>query len=257
MLGWVDYVTGYEISFAFFYLLPVSLAAWTLSRMAGLINSVVCAAVWSFANHLAGEAFSSPLIPYWNAVTRLGFFFVVTLLLAEIRHLLEQERRLARTDFLTGVLNNRAFHSLADLEIARARRYQHPFTLLYIDLDNFKTVNDQLGHHVGDALLQSVAHTIVQTLRSIDAVARLGGDEFVVLLPETNQYQAQVIAPRLQTVLLAAMANHHWPVTFSIGALTCCQTPSDSQTLIRCADQLMYKVKHAGKNAICYSEFAG
>lgn len=257
LLGLLDYQTGFEFSFAFFYLLPVTLAAWTINRLAGFVISIVSAFVWLFSNLMAGEQYSSPLIPLWNAVTRLGFFFIVTWLLAELRQLLEHERLLAKTDFLTGILNRRAFYAYITEEIARSRRYQHPFTILYVDIDNFKLINDNFGHSSGDRLLQVVAQTIKHEIRLSDRVARLGGDEFAVLFPETNAIAAKDIVPRLRQTLLMEMKNNQWPITFSIGALTCQQTPPDNEELIRLADQLMYTVKNTSKDDIAYSVYSG
>lgn len=254
-LGWLDYITGFELSLSLFYLAPISIASWTMSRMAGLITSFFAIVVWLFADSLVGAQLSSPLFLYWNAITRFGFFVVVTLLLAELRQLLEHERTLASTDFLTGALNRRAFYLAVDREIIRVGRYHHPCTLLYIDLDNFKTINDQMGHDMGDSALQVVVQVLCQMVRSIDTVARLGGDEFAVLLPETDGAAAQVTASRLQQALLAEMAHYNWPITFSIGALTCSQVPLNSQALIRLADRLMYGVKNTTKGAIGYSVY--
>lgn len=257
LLGVLDYWSGFEISFSFFYLLPVSLSAWAISRNAGFVLSAASGASWLMANYLAGEQLSHPLIPFWNTLMRVGFFLVVSVLISQVHHLLDQERSLARTDFLTGALNSRSFYDTAGSEIARATRYQRPLTILYIDLDNFKSVNDHLGHVAGDGVLQSVAQTITRSIRSIDSVARLGGDEFAVLLPETPDQAAKVIAPRLQQALLGEMRNNHWPITFSIGALTCYRPPLDVQQLIKLADQLMYSVKNTSKDAIVYSVYTG
>jgi diguanylate cyclase (GGDEF)-like protein len=257
LLGFVDYVTGFESSFAFFYLLPVALAAWTISGTAGFILSIMCAIVWLVANLLAGEQYSNTLIPIWNALTRSGFYLIFTLLLSEFQQLLKRERSLARTDYLTGTLNSRAFYDIAAAEIARASRYQDPVTILYIDLDNFKSINDQYGHAVGDILLQVVAQTIIHNTRPIDFAARLGGDEFTILLPKTDDTEVKVIAPRLQEALLKNMKENHWQVTFSIGALTCRKVPADSQALIKLADQLMYRVKSSSKNGIGYALYDG
>ena len=96
-LGVIDFYTGFEISFSFFYLGPVALAAWTIGRASGIILSIASAATWLAANLLAGEQLSHPFIPLWNAITRAGFYVIVALLVSEIRRLLEQERKLART----------------------------------------------------------------------------------------------------------------------------------------------------------------
>ena len=253
LIGLVDWVTGFEISFGFFYLLPVAFAAWYIGTPAGIAVSLLSASVWFAAYDLAGGSHTSPVILYWNAATRFGFFFVVAALLGKLRRLLTFERSLSRLDFLTGVLNSRAFGELATAEILRAKRYPHPFTVAYIDLDNFKTVNDGMGHSTGDTLLCTVADVMRRALRATDVVARLGGDEFAVLMPETDGDAARVGIEKLQTMLLSEMQRHGWPVTFSIGALTCRTPPATADQLITLADNLMYDVKHGSKNAVAYS----
>jgi len=251
-LGLLDYVTGFEISFAFFYLLPVALAAWSLPVPAALMASMMSAAVWLAANQLAGNPVTNSVVLFWNATTRLGFFVVVTVLLSRLRKALERERALSRTDFLTGALNSRAFSESAATELDRTRRYGRPFTVAYLDLDNFKTVNDQRGHTEGDELLQTVVRSIRATIRRTDVVARLGGDEFVVLLPETDGAAARHAVENLQTRVLADLGARRWPVTVSIGVLTCVTAPESTDDLIRRVDHLMYEVKRASKDAVTY-----
>ncbi len=253
LVGVADFLTGFEISLSLFYLGPVALAAWSLSRKGGLILSVTCAATALAANLLAGQQHSSPMITFWNFGMRLTSFFVVTLLLSELRSHLEHERQLSRTDFLTGALNGRAFYEVAAAEIARADRYQHPLSVIYIDLDDFKAVNDRFGHNAGDTLLQAVASRIARSMRAIDITARMGGDEFAILMPETGQEAARATAPRLQQALLKEMQEQNWPVTFSIGILTCDKPPSSVDKMVGLADRLMYAAKKSGKNAIVYS----
>jgi diguanylate cyclase (GGDEF)-like protein len=165
-----------------------------------------------------------------------------------LKNTLELKEQLAKTDFLTGVTNARSFFELADLEINRAKRYQHPFTLAYIDLDNFKTVNDTYGHLIGDSLLRLVADTIRNNIRVTDVYARLGGDEFAVLLPETNPEQSEIAINKVQTQLLDEMKKNNWPVTFSIGAVTFLTPPESVDEMIKKADNLMYSAKKNGKN---------
>jgi diguanylate cyclase (GGDEF)-like protein len=165
----------------------------------------------------------------------------------------QQERIIARTDALTGLTNMRSFHEQAEAEIYRATRYDHPLTLAYIDIDNFKTVNDTLGHEEGDNLLRVVAKRMLQDARKTDLVARIGGDEFVVLLPETDQAAAKIVINQIHRNLNEESSKHAWPVTFSIGVLTCTGTPPRVGEMIKAADNLMYAVKHRGKNAVNYS----
>jgi diguanylate cyclase (GGDEF)-like protein len=254
-LGVIDLLSGFEIAFSFFYLLPVSLAAWAAGNRIGILLSALCAGIWMLANNLAGQTFSLPLVSYWNALTRFGFFVVVTLLLAELRRLFNLERHLARTDPLTGMLNRRAFLEIVLGELERARRFGHPLTLLYLDIDDFKSINDDLGHAAGDNLLGIFGDTISTNIRSVDTISRLGGDEFAVLLPETDRIEAEVIAQRLQQTLNNATRQQPRPVTVSIGTVTCNQPPPSANEVLALADKAMYEVKRSGKNGIHYSVY--
>jgi diguanylate cyclase (GGDEF)-like protein len=257
VLGCIDYLTGYEYSFAIFYVFPVALTAWFINVKAGILIALLSATVWDISNRLAGEQLSNPAIAYWNAATRFGFFIIITTLLARLRQVLEHERTLSRTDPLSGVLNSRAFYALVAAEIERQQRHGRPFSLVYIDLDNFKSINDLYGHRTGDELLKIVAGTIAENLRVIDAVARLGGDEFAILLLETPADAAQLAMERMQALLLATMRQQQWPVTFSIGIATCLVPPPSVDALIQLADAQMYLVKKNGKNNIRLSTYTG
>jgi len=250
LLGIIDYFSGYEVSFALFYLLPVSLVGWFAGKKAGFFIAIIAAATWHAANSLAGELFSNPLIPYWNTATRLGFFIVVTLILSRLRLALEHERSLSRTDYLTGVASSRAFYDIASMELSRARRYGRFLTVSYIDLDDFKYINDHFGHNVGDIVLRVVGQTILRNLRSSDTVARLGGDEFVVLFPETSSDAAQMVLYKIQGLLVAEMERNAWPISFSIGAVTYVEAAESVDKMIQMADSLMYVAKRNGKNRI-------
>ena len=252
-LGAIDYATGFEMSFALFYLLPVFLAAWFLTRPLALLVSAACAATWYLANWLAGEEFAVEYIPYWNALTGLGFFAIVTLLVTELRQVLERATALSRIDYVTGALNSRALHEVAGVELERARRYAHPLAIAFVDVDDFKAINDALGHSTGDEVLRTIVSTMEAHLRVTDVIARVGGDEFVLLLVETASSTARPVIARLREVLLRTMEEAGWPVTFSIGVLCCDVAPERIDQLLREADQLMYSIKRDGKNAIRYA----
>jgi len=147
--------------------------------------SIASAITWLIADFTSGHIYSHSAIPYWNMSVRLGTFLIITFLLSTLKSALEHEKELARTDSLTGIANRRYFIELANMEINRACRYKHPFTIVHIDLDNLKAVNDRFGHSTGDTVLRLVVNTIQNNIRATDIVARLGGDEFVILLPET------------------------------------------------------------------------
>jgi diguanylate cyclase (GGDEF)-like protein len=255
-IGFADILTGSELSFSLFYLIPIVLVTWFSGRNHGLLVSVTSAATWFIADLLAGGSYSQPVIRYWNAVARLGFFVVVTLLLPALKAL-EREKDLARTDYLTGIANRRLFFEVAQTELDRSQRYKRPFTIAYIDLDGFKIVNDQFGHKTGDKLLCAVVNRAKDQLRKTDVIARLGGDEYVILLPETDQEAAQKAVPKIQKALLDEMRRNNWPVTFSIGVLTYLEAKITTDELIKRVDSLMYSVKKNSKNAIAYAVFAG
>ena len=255
VIGIIDYLTGYEFSFSVFYVLPISLVTWLTSQRFGLLASLASAIVWFSADIATGHPYPHPLIPVWNTLIRLSFFVIITLLLCALKRALQRESEMARTDHLTGAVNLRFFYEVAQMEIDRLERYKHPFTLAYIDLDNFKIINDQFGHSAGDQVLYTVASSVKKQVRRTDVFARLGGDEFALLLPETDQESARLAISKIQGNLLDEMQKNNWPITFSIGVLTCQVAPYSTDELVRMADELMYSVKQNNKNAIRYSTY--
>lgn len=253
LLGVIDYLTGFELSFSFFYLIPVSMTAWALGKKKGLAFSVLSAIIWLISNILSGQGFSRPYVGVWNTLLRFGFYAVVTILLTELRHALEEERLLANTDPLTGALNRRSFNEVAEKRMIISEVNTHPYTMVYIDIDDFKTINDTLGHAMGDLVLKFVVDTIKKQIRNTDFLARLGGDEFAILLTDIDQEHAKFIVERIQLSLLEKMNDNEWEITFSIGVLTVLSMPESADKLVSLTDALMYDVKSKGKNAIEYS----
>jgi diguanylate cyclase (GGDEF)-like protein len=256
LIGFGDFKTGYEIGSSLFYVIPIAIITWLTNRWLGLAASTVCALVWCLADVASGHLYSYPFILAWNTFVRFGFFVIVTLLLSTLRRELEHEKEIARIDYLTGALNTRFFIELVQIEIHRLQRYARPFTLVYIDLDNFKAVNDHFGHSEGDNVLRRVASYLRKSLRKTDMVARLGGDEFALLLPETKEESSQVILSKIQKGLLEEMRLGNWPITISVGVVTCISVPNTAEELIRIADDTMYSAKQAGKNTIKYFTYA-
>jgi diguanylate cyclase (GGDEF)-like protein len=253
-LGFIDYFTGVNLSISLFYLFPISLASWSLGKKPGLTTAFFAVIIWQTSNLLAGEQISQFAV-IWNTTVRLGIFLIFSTLLSEFRALLEHQTELSRTDSLTGILNRRAFYEAATAELKRIDRTQKPLTVVYIDLDNFKSVNDVFGHLVGDKVLQRVAERIKLQLRGTDFVSRLGGDEYALLLPETDDTAAKIVVPRLQIALVNEMTEAKWPVTFSLGVLTCSIAPPSVQDTLHLTDLIMYAAKRRGKNCIEYGCF--
>ncbi|MCW8854409.1 MAG: GGDEF domain-containing protein [Gammaproteobacteria bacterium] len=256
-LGLGDYVIGPELSFSVFYTAPIMLATWYGGKREGLIIALVCAGIWLMADLAAGNDYSAWLIPVWNTLVRLAFFIIILWLLNTVHEKLLFEESLADTDALTGLANRRFFQEQLEREYARVQRYPEPITIAYFDLDNFKYVNDSMGHDVGDELLRSVAKTLLANIRVPDFAARLGGDEFAVLFPVLKKESALAVLEKLQAELLAVMAAKGWPVTFSIGVVTFSRAMESSRDMIRQVDGLMYEVKKSGKNNIRHLVWPG
>src|SRR5215204_3593453 len=206
MVAYLDYITGTEFSFSLFYLLPITLISWAISERFGLLFAILASCVWIAVDIWSGNSSrTSNLFAYmWNATARLGFFLLPVFMI-RLNRALQHEKELARKDFPTGVLNARFFHELAQMEINRSVRYKRPFTIAFIDVDNFKAINDTFGHTTGDTVLRIIATNVKAHLRKTDIVARVGGDEFVVLLPETDAQNAPAVISNMQRALLNEM----------------------------------------------------
>ncbi len=249
LIGAIDYITGAEASIAPLYLVPIALATWFVGLRVGLLLAGLSAVVRLQDLWLTSHHYVHPFTPYWNGIVELGFFVVVAYILARLRTTTEYWATLARMDPLTGVMNRRAFVETGTLELARAERYERSITLAYLDIDDFKQVNDDGGHDYGDRLLTEVARTLRRNLRVFDMVARYGGDEFVMLLPETGSRAADLVLEKLMAALRDA-THGHWPATFSIGAVTIDGPRTTLDRLIQQADKLVYAAKEDGKNCV-------
>lgn len=252
LIGCFDYFIGPEVATSIFYVLPIAIVSWFGSKNLGVFGAVLASLTWLVTDHYSGMVYSHISILYWNALVRFGMFYIIAFLLAGFREKLKTEEEAADTDVLTGALNSRAFYKLLASERARCLRYERPLSLAFIDLDNFKHVNDTYGHAAGDALLQQVVAILQAQTRKTDVVARLGGDEFVVLLIEAEKTRAAAATKNLQDKLLNGMRESARPVTFSIGLVTFETVPAEGQQMIKMADDLMYEVKKRGKNNILH-----
>jgi diguanylate cyclase (GGDEF)-like protein len=254
LVSYVDYATGTELRVFPLYFLPVLVVSLRLGRWPALATAAACAAAWDLANHLAGQQESRTAIGLANLLVMAVAFGVVAFLGASQREWLRRERAISRTDSLTGLLNGRGFYEAAAVELARSKRYRHPLTAAYVDLDDFKVINDRFGHARGDAVLVAVARAMRRASRSTDLVARLGGDEFVVLLPEAGRDAAEPALAKLRARVEEAASRGVAPVTASVGSVSFAEPPADVETLVHEADTAMYAAKERGKKAlVCVS----
>ena len=248
LVGWVDYATGAEVQVLALYFLPLLLAGWSLGTTGAILAAVASTAVWLEATHALGIHFVHSYVWIVNGFTQGLGFLMVALLVARLRKAVKRESLLNRTDPLTGAGNRRAFLDLAGLSLALSKRHGGSASLAYLDLDNFKHVNDAFGHDCGDQLLRKCSTLISQQIRSSDTVARLGGDEFAIFLPKTDAKSAAVLMERISSSIDMADDFRSMAVTTSIGVVTEAPAESSLLELLRKADAQMYAVKARKKN---------
>jgi diguanylate cyclase (GGDEF)-like protein len=241
--------TSADLRLGILYVIPVLLAAWHDGLGWG-ISFALATALLRFGVGIDQLPLDTPLlVRILNEVAYLAVVGVAIAGLSQLRRTQSQLQLLATHDPLTTVLNARAFASQVAQELGRNRRYGRPLALIYLDLDDFKKVNDAHGHATGDAVLRLVADAMRSAVRQADVVGRLGGDEFGVLMPETDGDVAHAVANRLAGGIRTVFRGTP-SVTASIGVVAVSGTEAGSDELLRKADQAMYEAKRAGKDRV-------
>jgi len=160
--GVIDHLTGYEVRTYPLYFIPISFVAWRLSRVSVILLAGMSATVWLTANLASGAVYSAPDVWFFNWLSQLLAFSLVGVLMSELHRRLQLERSLSRQDTVTGLANTREFYEQAGLLSTVAKCSGVPVTLAYVDLDNFKTVNDHHGHETGDRALAQTATVLMR-----------------------------------------------------------------------------------------------
>lgn len=208
---------------------------------------------WSRREHLHDLVISTIMVFGSLFVWVVSFLALQTVLDMRRVALLEHQ---SITDALTGLYNRRHLDQRIADEYATARRYQHPLSVLMIDIDHFKRLNDTHGHQAGDLALQHISRLLLDSIREVDIAARYGGDEFLVITPNTAIADARKLAERIRTrieshALELAKAGQHRQVlriTASIGAAELASGMPSGEQLIKCADEALYQAKNSGRN---------
>ena len=187
---------------------------------------------------------------YITDPTDLDLMLARTRTLLEFKAYLDSCEEAAFTDHLTGLANRRRFERQLEREVGRVLRFERPFTLLMIDIDNFKSLNDTFGHDVGDDAIRRISRVLREGTRGIDLAARIGGEEFAVLLVETNQTAGMEVAERLRVAIKALETPSGGFITASFGVAEC---PTDAQTasgILKAADVALYEAKRNGRDRV-------
>ena len=255
-ITWILYHTGrLESPLANLYLLTIVTSALTLGKLVTLLEMALIAACYIFLGYSstddslfwitnAGD-FMSQLAPM------LLVAYITTMLSADIRTALSRIKIISETDELTGIYNVRAFTSLAGRAHKQSIRYGHVYSIVMIDSDNLKAVNDTYGHEAGNRLLRLTVTCVQQGLRETDVFARYGGDEFVVLLPQTKPDGAFEVAERIRKTIAGMPLDTQGkqvPTTVSIGIASFPAHGEELAVIMSRADQAMYMSKQRGRN---------
>jgi diguanylate cyclase (GGDEF)-like protein len=191
-----------------------------------------------------------PLSEFWRITTSLGLTCLFALIFAWLVGRLQQEMtELATTDPLTGCRNRATLAESLTNQIKLCKRYGRPSSILLLDLDHFKAINDNWGHHIGDTVLAGIARLLSNRLRDNDHIFRIGGEEFMVLLPETSLPEAETLARELVKSVAVEPFQTGIGVTISGGLTQACANETWSVWLKR-ADQALYKAKSDGRNRV-------
>ena len=258
---WVlAYTGGPDSPLRDLYMLVVIVAALTLGKVVTLavLGLITGCYIWLAYPLEAGDLLT---LPYGakllaQVAPMLLVAYITTMLSADLRRAYSHVKHLSETDELTGVLNMRAFATLAERVAQQAGRYARPFSVLMIDSDSLKQVNDTLGHESGNRLLRQIVDCIQGRLRQTDFIARYGGDEFVALLPETPCTGAAGVAERIRKCVEASplvAREQKVTTTVSIGIACFPNHGADFESVLERADQAMYASKAAGKNCVTVS----
>jgi diguanylate cyclase (GGDEF)-like protein len=256
-ITWVLYYTGrLDSPLLNLYLLPIVTSALTLGQMVTLLQVGLIAACYLFLGYTTSTSFVS-IITAGNFAADLApmllVAYITTMLSQDILNAMSRIRLISETDELTHAYNMRAFNSIARRECALADRYNRTFSLLMVDSDNLKKVNDAHGHEAGDRLIKLVVRCIRDDLRTTDVVARYGGDEFMCLLPETGRDAAAMVAERIRARIAATALSAGAgavPTTVSIGVATYPADGDDFDKLAKNADRALYASKEQGRNRV-------
>jgi diguanylate cyclase (GGDEF)-like protein len=252
VVGLADYgvarLLGYDFVATGFYLVPIGFVAFVSGTRFGLLVAAAAASTEAITTYaaLVDETYTWA-VPI-SILLELLVFVAAAVAQGAIRRFVFRERQLSRHDSVTGVGNALGFREAAGWEVNRAQRWPQAVSLIYLDVDDFKAVNDTRGHAGGDEVLRIVGQAMKSSLRECDVVARVGGDEFAALMPGTDEEGCRAAMARVHLAITRDLAEAGFPVTASLGATTFPRAPETVDEMVVVADEAMYAVKHGSKN---------
>ncbi|MBM3343066.1 MAG: GGDEF domain-containing protein [Betaproteobacteria bacterium] len=262
-ITWVLFYTGKLASpLVNLYLLVVITSSLALGRMATVVAMVVIATCMLWLDYPRSQniLLASYGVDFLGRIAPLALVaYVTTMLSADTRRAMGEIKTLSETDDLTGILNRRAFLSSSAHTVNLSQRYGRDFSIIMMDSDSLKAVNDANGHEAGDELLKAMVMHAQQELRRPDLLARYGGDEFVLLLPDTNAEGARLTAERIRERIESmplAVGNKRVDITASMGVASYPEHGADYEQVLEAADAALYASKSRGKNRVTVAQRA-
>jgi diguanylate cyclase (GGDEF)-like protein len=257
-ISWCVYQTGgIDSPLINLYLLVIIFSALTLGKLVTLLEFILISAAYFYLAQSSVDEGNYSILDFsemiMTFVPYLLVAYLTSLLAADLKNAREGLEQLSDTDELTGLKNRRAFNSALQAEAKKAARYNRVFSVLMLDADNLKPVNDRFGHAAGDKLLVSIAQVVQESLRETDILARYGGDEFVVMLTETTEDRAFEVAERIRAAVentSFSSSGERVSSTVSIGISSVADNPEEWGDIIARADSKLYESKRKGKNSI-------
>lgn len=246
----IDYMTNNQTAITLFYAVTIVAVVWLSWGYVAILAALLCGTLGCAIAHISSSPCS--VTSSTRAWTQSSFYLIFTFALLALKYMQVQLKGISTMDPLTDLANSRYFLDVGAKELARAHRYKRAFSIIYIDIDDFRVINDSLGHQVGDGLLREIAKMAKLIIRKSDTVARLGGDEFALLLPETGEVAAKAAVARIIKRLSEIKAPDSRQITFSVGVITNTGQPGDFEDIVNIAKNLMHEVKHGGKNSVKY-----
>lgn len=245
-----------EVMMGVYFFIPIAMVSWAAGLMWGIAFSLLATVMPISLSFHAGMSITNQVNLYLNTFGFLVMFVSVAYLTSRFSEDHRKLLRISREDFLTGAMNRVGFYDMLNMEIRRQARFGHPYTLAIISCDNFKKINDSLGHTEGDELLIAVAKTLELNTRTTDVFARLGGDEFALLFPLIMRSEAASVLEKLKLKLEENMRDHRWDVTFSIAGISFDKSPESVGHALDMVDSLIHEIKTSGKNRILHTTFS-
>jgi len=243
------------------YLLVIIACAITLGKIMTLLEVMLIASCYFYMAYVAYSGDSNAAQSLTLLMAKISPFllvaYVTSMLASDILSAKKQIALLSQTDELTGLLNMRAFNLILNKEIQKSSRHKQPFTIVMIDVDDLKTVNDHYGHQAGSRLLKIIAGSILDCVRTSDVLARYGGDEFVILMTQTSTEHARMVAERIRAAIHNTSFDTHGnrvATTVSIGIGSFPDSVSTADAVFEKADIALYKSKQDGRNRVTFYE---